>query len=163
MEQAIEGVALIRKQIPNLELYLVGRIDFFANRLKSVVKAKGYSDWVKFLGQVTDDELSGLYHNCQAYLFLSLQEGFGLGPLEAASNEALIIASDIPVLHEILTDGAIFTDRKNTQQIAQAIISSFIPATKEKTMAAARQTLKRYSWPDTVNKTLKVYHETIVR
>ncbi|KKT17351.1 MAG: Glycosyl transferase group 1 [Parcubacteria group bacterium GW2011_GWB1_43_66] len=163
LDRVITAVSLVRKKIPNLELYLVGRIDFFADRLKQSIKSQGYSDWVKFLGQVSDKDLSNLYQGCQAYLLLSLQEGFGLGPLEAISQGALVIASDIPVLREVLNNGALLADPSSLASMVETIVNSFKPEVREQTLTAAKHILKKYSWSETVNKTLKIYQEAIVK
>lgn len=57
---------------------------------------------VLFLGYVSDNQLKWLYKNCEALVFPSFYEGFGLPPLEAISCGCnKIIVSDIPVLKEI--------------------------------------------------------------
>ncbi|PKE29248.1 glycosyltransferase family 1 protein [Rahnella sp. AA] len=51
---------------------------------------------------VSDADLADLYRGCRAYIFPSLQEGFGLPVLEAMSCGAVVIASDcssIPEAH----------------------------------------------------------------
>lgn len=59
-------------------------------------------------GYVSDGELAWLYGNCRAFLFFSRGEGFGLPPLEALLAGAEVVASDIPVMREILGDHATY-------------------------------------------------------
>ena len=59
-------------------------------------------------GYVSDEELAWLYTHCRAFLFLSRGEGFGLPPLEALLAGAEVVASDIPVMREILGDHATY-------------------------------------------------------
>ena len=56
---------------------------------------------IKFLGYISDSDFVTLAKNCQAFIFPSFYEGFGLPPLEALSVGAPIVVSDIPVMHEI--------------------------------------------------------------
>ncbi len=50
----------------------------------------------------SDDELINLYQHAKLFVFPSLFEGFGLPPLEAIALGCPVIASNIPVLKEIL-------------------------------------------------------------
>lgn len=65
-------------------------------------------DNVVLPGFVTDGESKALMSHCRAFLFPSLEEGFGLPPLEAQSCGARVVANDIPVLREVLGTCAIY-------------------------------------------------------
>ena len=54
-----------------------------------------------FTGRVSDDELRDLYRRCRLLVQPSLYEGFGMPPLEALSQGANVVLSDIPVFKEI--------------------------------------------------------------
>ncbi|MFD0503759.1 glycosyltransferase [Streptomyces chiangmaiensis] len=59
---------------------------------------------VVLLGTVPDSELSAWYRAADALAFPSVKEGWGLAVLEAMSAELPVIASDLPVFKEYLTD-----------------------------------------------------------
>jgi glycosyltransferase involved in cell wall biosynthesis len=59
---------------------------------------------VYFLENPSDDLLGQAIHDCEAFFFPSLHEGFGLPLLEAMIENKRCIASDIPVFKEILED-----------------------------------------------------------
>jgi glycosyltransferase involved in cell wall biosynthesis len=52
------------------------------------------------LGYTSDEVLAHLYSGCQAFVFPSLYEGFGLPVAEARACGAKVIASDLPELRE---------------------------------------------------------------
>ncbi|MCU1584109.1 MAG: hypothetical protein JWM49_665 [Microbacteriaceae bacterium] len=79
---------------------------------------------VRFLGFITDDELAYLYAHAQVFLFLSLDEGFGMPTLEALRFGAPIVASDIPVFREILGSRARFVPPLDVEATAAAIRDS---------------------------------------
>lgn len=54
-----------------------------------------------FLGSVTDSELSWLYRTCQLFLYPSLDEGYGLPPVEALLFGAQVVVSDLQVFREV--------------------------------------------------------------
>ena len=66
---------------------------------------------VRFLGYVSDAEAKTLMRDCRAFLFPSFYEGFGMPPLEALSAGCpCVVVSDIPVMHEIFEDEAVYID-----------------------------------------------------
>lgn len=54
-----------------------------------------------FTGRVSDSQLRDLYRQCRLLVQPSLYEGFGMPPLEALSQGANVVLSDIPVFKEI--------------------------------------------------------------
>lgn len=56
---------------------------------------------VTYIENATDEELAALYAACEAFLFPSLYEGFGLPLAEAMAAGALCCVSDIPVFREV--------------------------------------------------------------
>ncbi len=99
-----------------------------------------------YTGYLTDEEIVTLYKTCEAFIFPSLYEGFGIPPLEAMTvGSKNIIVSDIPVLREIYGNGVnyINTNSNEYKQIFQA-------------QNKQQETYEnRYSWKDVKNKILK--------
>jgi glycosyltransferase involved in cell wall biosynthesis len=107
--------------------------------------------WVKFTGFISDSELAWLYSNASLFLFLSLDEGFGIPTLEALHFGAPILASDIAVFREILGERATFVDPLSTNDIASAIhtlLSDSEPSRPEPVSAAQLG----YSWDSSVTR-----------
>lgn len=75
---------------------------------------------VRFTGHVDDSQLRWLYANTRLFLFLSLGEGFGMPPVEAAYFGAPLIVSDLPVFRENVPH-ARFVDPSDVDRIAAAI------------------------------------------
>ncbi len=57
------------------------------------------------LGTLPDAELAAWYRSADALAFPSITEGFGLAVLEALAADLPVVASDLPVFGEFLTDG----------------------------------------------------------
>jgi glycosyltransferase involved in cell wall biosynthesis len=77
---------------------------------KSIVIAQG----------LTEGELKWLYTNCRFLVCLSLDEGFGLPVVEAASFGAPVLASDIKVFRENLGSYPSFVRPTDSQAVAAA-------------------------------------------
>lgn len=144
-------------QHENYELVLVGREDYFYTRLKKYVSDNNFKNII-FAGYVSDSDLSYLYKKCAVYIFPSLYEGFGLPPLEAMKNNAIILSSNSSCLPEILKDSAIYFDPKNESDFLnklELILSS--GNLREDLREKSEKLLKVYNWEKMAEKTLEIY------
>ena len=145
------------------KLVLVGKEDYFYNRLKEKVKEMGLSDEVIFLQNVSDEELSSLYQNALALIIPSLMEGFGLPALEAMANHCFVLTSDIPAIKEICQDSAIYFDPYNTENIAEKmedVCSNGLNQLNKK-IEDGFCLSKKFSWEKMARETLKIYEEVV--
>jgi glycosyltransferase involved in cell wall biosynthesis len=99
--------AISRLQVP---LLIAGKIA--AARATELLAALPAGDrrLVTFAGYVPDDQLAWLYKNATAFVFPSLNEGFGYPPLEALQCGTASVVSRAGSLPEILADAAVFVD-----------------------------------------------------
>lgn len=132
------------------KLVLVGKEDFFYKKIRSLVHSMKLERSVIFFGEADDHELANLYYNAVALVFPSLMEGFGLPALEALASGCPVIASDIPIFHEILGDAVTYFDPRNPQDLKEALAEAM---RKPKKGLA----LGRYSWSALASATLAVY------
>ncbi|WP_284301547.1 glycosyltransferase [Homoserinibacter gongjuensis] len=96
---------------------------------------------VAVLSHIDDAELAWLYRHARAFVFPSLDEGFGLPLVEARTMGAHIIASDIPVFRELgLADG--YFDPRSVSDIRRAL--------DELPVVAPAHAPVTTSWSDTV-------------
>ena len=144
-------------------LILVGKDDFFYERLKKKIHNTKLSKKIIFMQNVKDQELVSLYRNAIALMMPSLMEGFGLPALEAMANGCLVLASDIPSLKEVCGDAAIYFDPDSVYDIAEKMKEAYSDNTyyysdkKEKGL----ERMKNFSWKKMAEKTLKVYESCI--
>jgi len=105
---------------------------------------------VVLTGYVSDGELAWLYAQCRAFLFLSRGEGFGLPPLEALHAGAEIIASNIPVMREILDEHATFVEVTDSERLEREIarVVSTAPSAQER--AAGIAWASGFTWERTI-------------
>lgn len=158
----IEVLLKAFEQIPtHCKLVLVGRNDFFYQRLREKISSRPLRDRVVFFGEANDDQLSGLYAHAVTLVFPSLMEGFGLPPLEALASGCRVIASEIPVFREILGDLPRYVDSSDATQLAQAMIDSLHQTPDKQWAQRARDHAKRFRWVRMAEKTQAVYERSI--
>ncbi|MDD4290307.1 MAG: glycosyltransferase family 1 protein [Patescibacteria group bacterium] len=145
------------ENLENYELVLVGQDDYFYKRLKQFVTDNGFKNII-FAGFVDDPNLSILYKKCSVYVFPSLCEGFGLPPLEAMTNGAVVLSSNYSCLPEILKDCAIYFDPKNETNFIEGLNKILNDANlKEDLRVNSQELLKNYSWEKMTKETVEIY------
>jgi glycosyltransferase involved in cell wall biosynthesis len=70
----------------------------------------------KHFGYVDDRELDALYKNAYAFIYPSLNEGFGYPPLESMKHATPVLASAIASITEICGDAVIYFNPYSIQE-----------------------------------------------
>ncbi|MCF0126115.1 MAG: glycosyltransferase, partial [Clostridia bacterium] len=86
---------------------------------------------VILLGYISDSEVKALMIKCNAFIFPSYYEGFGIPPLEALSTGTKIIVSRSASLPEIFKSSAYYIDPFNTDVSLKDILSGTVSDSKE--------------------------------
>lgn len=113
-----------KRQKNKVQLVLIGPDNMFAQKLKQKIEDNKIEN-VRFIHDSTIKDLVFFYKHAQALINPSLSEGFGLPLVEAIYFECPIIASDIPVFHEILKDQYISFNPENIENIADKLKIKF--------------------------------------
>lgn len=118
---ALEGALASGTVSPRAPIVVVGEAHGRFPGLPDRVLRAVSDGSVRFLGHASDAELAWLYLHTRGLVFVSLDEGFGMPTLEAVRFGAPVVASDIPVFHEILGARAVYADPRDLASIARAI------------------------------------------
>ena len=106
---------------PNLRLVIVGALGWESRRiLQRLVPWMRRGD-IYLLGDVPAAELRLLYRQAQVTVCPSLGEGFGYSGVEAMRCGSAVVASDIPVHHEIYGDAAEYFDPYSAADVADTL------------------------------------------
>ena len=105
----------------DLKLVLTGAPSPRRDELIEAARRMGLSAWVDFPGYLPEREFAALLAGCQAMIFPSLFEGFGMPVAEAMAAGIPVLASDRTSLPEIAGDGALLFDPRRPDAIVAAI------------------------------------------
>ena len=132
------------------------------HELRELVAERRLTDDVRFLGWVSAAELEGLYAVASCVVLPTLAEGFGLPVLEAMARGVPVACSDIPVLHEVAGDGALFFDPRSPEAIASAVTRLCRDGElAERLRRAGPDRAARFSWRRTAEGTLDSYRRAL--
>jgi glycosyltransferase involved in cell wall biosynthesis len=95
-------------------------------------------------GQVSDEDLPGLYRGAAVFAYPSFFEGFGMPILEAMASGAPVVASSHPSLDEAAGDAAVRVDPKSPEAIAEGIKTALNE--RDTLVAKGLEHAQRFSW-----------------
>lgn len=121
LSRTIDAALVSGRISPAMPLVIVGSRDGRSDSLSEHAEAAIRDGAVRFSGAVEDARLAWLYRETRLMLFLSLDEGYGLPPIEALAAGAPVIASDRAVFRELLGEMVQYCDPADVTQVSQAI------------------------------------------
>ncbi|MFC4263070.1 glycosyltransferase family 4 protein [Ferruginibacter yonginensis] len=142
------------------KLYIAGVVDNEAYKQLIIEEAQkfGVENQVVFLGPISENDKQWYMQHCEAFVFPSIAEGFGLPVIEAMYFGVPVILSTLTALPEIGGDVAYYFNSFEPQQMQadyQQALSAYNndPTAPQKIMERATQ----FSWEEAAKKYLEVY------
>jgi glycosyltransferase involved in cell wall biosynthesis len=133
---------------PEARLHLVGGSSSFSylKALRGFVHELGLSDAVRITGDVSDTALAAHFAAADAYLSLSVHEGFGVPLLEAMAAGVPVVARAVGAVAETVGDAALLLESNEPLYVAAALHRVCTDASlRRQLVEAGRQRLPRYS------------------
>lgn len=155
---SIKAFSIAAYQIPNLRLIAFGK-EYLSSKLPLPANAEFYYT-------PPQDRIKDIYAQCDAWLFGSRSEGFGLPILEAMACRTPVIGTPTGAAPELIANGGgILVKPEDSEDMARAIISLCALSDEEwRSMSdAAYQTATRYTWDDAAKLFEKALYTAIER
>ncbi|HRF28058.1 MAG TPA: glycosyltransferase family 1 protein [Candidatus Saccharibacteria bacterium] len=146
---------------PDLGLVFVNGPDDSVLANKELFEKRGYKN-IHFTLKNMKGERDYLYGKALAYVTPSLNEGFGLGALEAMGFGLPVVSSTATCLPEVYADGALYFDPLDVDDMAEKIEQVVSNEKLRKDLikkGLARH--KTFSWEKMAKETLEVYQKAL--
>jgi glycosyltransferase involved in cell wall biosynthesis len=148
----LEAFSIVYKNNPSIKLVLVGNTPVKSKlndepAIQKTINRLQIENAVVRLGYLDAENLASIYQSAFAYVFPSLNEGFGLPVLEAFNAGLPIICANNSALPEVAQDAAMYFDPLNVHQLAecmQQLISD--PVLRQDLIQKGIQRLSQFSW-----------------
>lgn len=170
LEALIKAFAELHVKNPDLKLVMVGKEDYFYNRVKDFARStnlwqkEDFNSPIIFTGYVPDVDLKILFKEASLYIFPSLYEGFGLPPLEAMAHDCPVVSSNRASMPEVLGGAALYFNPENKEEMISAIEKVLNnQAEKDRLITLGREQIKKYSWLDCALATSQIYYKILSR
>jgi glycosyltransferase involved in cell wall biosynthesis len=142
------------------QLLLAGRRGWDYGPVERLTRSEELRHRVHLLGYVERGDLIRLYQNASLFVYPSLEEGFGLPPLEAMACGIPTIATETSSLKENLSAAALLVPPDSPAALSDALAAVLTrpelhAKLKERGLALARE----FRWEITAGKTLDCYRE----
>lgn len=158
LETAIRAVAAL----PGVRLVSAGAPTPYLEKARAVAQQNGVADRVRFYGYVDDATLRLLYSEAAALVFPSTYEGFGLPPLQALAARVPVIASDIPVVREVLGECALFVPPRDAEGFADALRRALRePAAMRPMSERGVMRAREFTWQRVAQRTFDLYRSVL--
>ncbi|MFW6159055.1 MAG: glycosyltransferase family 4 protein, partial [Planctomycetota bacterium] len=135
-----------RRDLSDVQLVFAGPAGNAQAEAAETARRLGIAGRVVFCSYV-GDELAQLYDAAELLVYASLDEGFGHPPFEALSLGTPVVASDIPVIREVLDGGGELVPLDRPGALADAIRRVLSDsAFRADLLARGRKRLGAFSW-----------------
>lgn len=126
-------------------------------------KYQTMSPHLRFLGRVTDEELSVLYSESALFAYPSLYEGFGLPILEAFYHGTPVVTSNTSSMPEVAGNAAELVDPLSIESIRTGIENILNESEAEQQKRIQKMIIRQqmFTWSTVVKETVSVYKQTV--
>lgn len=160
LETLIEAFNIVKKKFPELKLLIVGERVLGFERIKKKIEKEGLEEKIIFTGYVENRELSVIYRTSSAFVFPSLEEGFGLPILEAMSSSVPVLASETSSIPEVAGDCAVYFSSNSPSEIAEKLEMILKDERfRLELIKKGKERAENFSWIRCAEETLKFYKE----
>lgn len=164
----IEAFAKLHLNFPDLKLVLGGHfspkndMDDSTLVLKAIQKHQLEQD-VLLPGYLPDHLLSAYYKNAYAYIFPSVNEGFGLPVLEAFQHRIPVLIANNTCLPEVGGNATISFDPYSSEDLYQKITLLLEnPELRNQLILKGTQRLQHFSWARTADELLELFKKALI-
>lgn len=158
----VEAFALLKRQGLPHKLVLAGGKGWMYEPIFQAVERLGLESEVIFPGFVPRSELPLWYNGAEVFVYPSLYEGFGLGPLEAMACGTPVVVSDRASLPEVVGDAGLTVAPDDVPALVEAMAAIL----REPSLAARlrERGLRRageFTWERTAQATVRAYESVM--
>lgn len=160
LETLIEAFARATSSLspPLWTLVVAGHWDPRYPAALEMAERLGLGERVRWLPNVADADLPGLYSGAAVFAFPSRYEGFGLPPLEALACGVPVLCGAVSSLPEVVGDAAVLVDVTSSEALAGGLSRVLSDeALRAELSARGPEQAARFSWRRTAELTLAVY------
>lgn len=154
IDHLIKAFAIVREQIPESDLWIIGRGDYQSS-LESLASKLNLKSNIVFHGFVEEEKKKELLSSSYLVVNTSLKEGWGITNIESNACGTPVVSANVPGLRDSVKDGesGLLYEYGNINELAEKIITVLSNDTKRKELEqGAIQWASKFNWDDSAKK-----------
>lgn len=140
--------------LPEYKLHLVSRIT--PDRRIELERLAENPRQVVFWNGVSDEQYSQLLKSSLALVSASRAEGFGLPLIEAMAQGVPVIATNMPIFHEVCSRAGTYFDASSPQAFTAAVRKLEDPAYRHEMSKLGSEQAAKFTWDSSAQQLLKI-------
>jgi len=150
LKETILAFKKLASEFPELQLIAVGPDKYdppIIKKLVSEINSELNREIIIYKSRIKEEELSDLYAEAKALVYVSDREAFGLPPIEALSFGIPPVIADNELGHELFREYAFYVNNPNPKDIAEGIRNALTDSGKiQKIKNEGPEFAKQYTW-----------------
>ncbi|MES2328437.1 MAG: glycosyltransferase family 1 protein [Bacteroidota bacterium] len=144
------------------ELVIAGLNNYeYGKEVEEAAKKFGVADRIKLIGPATEEEKYWYYKNCEAFLFPSYAEGFGLPVIEAMYHGKPVFISDKTSLPEVGGDAAYYFRNFEPGYMQQVFAEGMRDYALTNPSEKIKQQAAKFNWNTCATEYIDVYRKIL--
>lgn len=160
-----EAIIRMMKYLPQYDLVIAGGggSEAYRHKLRELVLELGLGERIFFSGFLSDEEKAYCLNNAEAFVFPSVNEGFGLPVVEAMSVGLPVFCSNMTSLPEVGGECAFYWENFDPKLMA-SLVSDKIDRFKGDLVFSEKlkKHAKQFSWEENVRAYVNLYADLIL-
>ena len=158
----IAAYTMYRKDGGSGKLVIVGDPAYGGGVVERVINESPYKSDIIAFPYSSNEELPKIYNGALMYVHPSLNEGFGLPPVEAMASGTPVVSSNAASLPEVTGGAALLVDAKKPQALADAMLKVHNDLKlQEELSRKGIESAKRYTWEKMGEQYVSLYHSLL--
>jgi len=147
-------------EITNVNLIIIGKQKgAYANRIKEYIDCHRLGNRVRFLENISNEELRIFYSMAKLFVYPSIYEGFGIPIVEAIANNLPVIATKGSCLEEAGGPYSYYIDPYSVEEMKEAINILYNNEDKRLTMInKSREYIQKFNNTNITQQVLNLYN-----
>jgi glycosyltransferase involved in cell wall biosynthesis len=161
-----QAMPLVLDRCPTTTFLFAGQNPARAGHLEAICRENGSLGNLVLLAQVDEESKVRLMRSADCLVYPTRYESFGLPPLEAMAAGCPVVATDLPVVSEMVQHevNGLLVEPESPPALAEAIVRLLTePGLRGRLVEGGLRTLSRYSEAELIAQIESLYRQTLAR
>lgn len=152
----------LKKAMPSVKLLKVGKSKCAKERIRIdlIIRELGLEKDIKFIEEVSEEDLAGYYNSADLFVYPIEYTGFGMPPLEAMACGCPVVCSNGSCLPEVVGDAALLFDPENIRQLKDCMYKALNDNRFRKMLIKkGLRWSSLFSWEKCAKQTVQIYEK----